>query len=86
MEKKLAEAIIEACGRNGLRTELRENYSAPWMRGRKTTGVVIEEGDLGQVLTAIIADAQLFVEGELPKFAVKERLRFSPFRLNLILY
>lgn len=86
MEIQLAEAIIEACGRNGVRTELRENYSASWMRGRKTTGVVIVEGDLAQVVTAIIANAHLFVDGELPKFSIKENLRFSPFRLNLILY
>ncbi|WP_027715811.1 hypothetical protein [Desulfuromonas sp. TF] len=86
MEKNLAEAIIEACSRNGVRTELRENHSASWMRGRKTTGVVIVEGDLALVLTAIIANAHLFVDGELPKFAIKETLRFSPFRLNLILY
>jgi hypothetical protein len=86
METKLAEAIAEACSRNGVKTELRENYSASWMRGRKTTGVVIVEGDLAHVVTAIIANAHLFVEGELPKFAIKEKLRFSPFRLNLILY
>ena len=86
MEIKLAEVIVEACGLNGVKAELKENYSASWMRGRKTTGVVIVEGDLALVLTAIIANAHLFVDGELPKFAFKEKLRFSPFRLNLILY
>ena len=86
MELQLAEAIVEACSRNGVKTELRENYSASWMRGRKTAGVVILEGDLAQVVTAILAEAPLFVEGELPKFAIKNQLRLTPFRLNLILY
>jgi hypothetical protein len=86
MEIKLAEAIVEACRQTGVKTELLENYSASWMRGRKTTGVVIVEGDLAHVVTAIIANAHLFVDGELPKFAIKDNLRLSPFRLNLILY
>jgi hypothetical protein len=86
MEIDLAEAIVEACRKNGVRAELHKDYSASWMRGRKTTGVVIVEGDFAQVVTAVIANAHLFVDGELPKFAIEDNLRLSPFRLSLILY
>jgi len=86
MDIKLAEAIVDACERNGVKAELKEDYSASWMRGRRTTGVVIVDGDLTQVVTAIIANAQIFVDGELPKFSIKKKLYLSPFRLSLILY
>jgi hypothetical protein len=86
MEIELAEAIVAACGEKGVGAELRENYSASWMRGRKTAGVVVKGGDLAQVVTAIIASPQLFIDGDLPKFDVKDKLWVSPFRLNLILY
>jgi hypothetical protein len=56
MEIELAEVIVEACVQNGVKAEVQKNYSASWMRGRKTTGVVIVEGDLALVLTAIIAN------------------------------
>jgi hypothetical protein len=86
LEIKLAEAIVKACEQHGFRAELRENYSPSWMRGRKTTGVVISSGDLAHVITAIIAHPQFFIEGELPKFDIKENLRVGTFRLTLILY
>jgi len=86
MEIELAEVIVEACAQNGVKAEVKKNYSASWMRGRKTTGVVIVGGDLAQIVAAIIASAHLFVDGELPKFAMDNSLRVSPFRLSLILY
>lgn len=86
MEIKLAEAIVEACGQNGVKAALQENYSASWMRGRKTTGVILVAGDLAQVVTAVIANPHFFIEGELPKFDIKDKLFVSPFRLSLILY
>jgi hypothetical protein len=86
METRLAEAIVEACIQNGVKAEIKDNYSASWMRGRKTTGVVIIDGDLAQFLTAIIANANLFVDGQLPKFSIKKNLSLSPFKLSLILY
>ena len=86
METKLAEAIVEACMQNGVKAEIKDNYSASWMRGRKTTGVVIIDGDLAQFLTAIIANANLFVDGQFPKFSIKKSLSLSPFKLSLILY
>lgn len=86
MEIALAEAIVAACEKAGIGARVKENYSASWMRGRKTTGVVLQEGDLAQVLTAVIASPDLFMDNELPRFHIKESLRVSPFRLNLILY
>lgn len=86
MEIQLAEAIVNACEKKGVKVELQKNYSASWMRGRKTTGVVISNGDLTQVITAIIANPQFFVEGELPRFDIKENLLVTTFRQSLILY
>jgi hypothetical protein len=86
MEIELAETIVEACTQKGVKAELQENYSASWMRGRKTTGVVISDGDLAQVVGAVIASPHLFIEGESPRFDIKNDLRVSPFRLSLILY
>jgi predicted methyltransferase len=86
MEIDLAEAIVEACGRNGVRAKLQKEYSASWMRGLKTAGVEIVGGDLTKVITAIITNPHIFIEGDLPKFDVKNDLYVSPFRLSLILY
>jgi hypothetical protein len=86
LEHRLAEAIVAACGQHGVKAVLQDNYSASWMRGRKTTGVVIVECDLAQVLTAVLANPHFFIDGELPKFDIQSNLCVSPFRLNLILY
>jgi len=86
MKIELAESIVEACRRKGIRAALQKEYSASWMRGRKTAGVVLADGDLTQVVAAVIANPQLFIEGELQKFDTDVDLRVSPFRLSLILY
>jgi len=86
MEIELAETIVEACTQNGVKTELKKDYSPSWMCGKKTTGVVIVDGDLAQIITAIVANAHLLVDGELPRFSIKNKLSLSSFRLNLILY
>jgi hypothetical protein len=56
------------------------------MRGQKTAGVELADGDLAQVVAAVISNPQLFIEGESPKFDIEVDLRVSPFRLSLILY
>jgi len=86
MEIKLAETLVEACTQNNVKTELIKDYSPTWMRGEKTTGVVIVDGDFAQIITAIVANAHLFVDGELPRFSIKNKLSLSSFRLSLILY
>lgn len=86
MEIELAEAIVEACGQNGVRVELQKKYSASWMRGRKTAGVEIVGGDLTKVITSIIANPQFFLKDDEAKFEIKDDLYVSPYRLSLILY
>jgi len=86
MDIKLAETIVEACAKNDVKTELKKDYSPSWMYGKKTTGVVIVDGDLAQVITAIVANAHLLVDGELPRFSIKNKLSLSSFRLSLIIY
>lgn len=86
MDIELAEAIVEACSRKGVRAAVEKDYSASWMRGHKTTGVVLADGDLAQVISAVVANPQVFIAADAPKFAGAESLRVSPFRLSLILY
>lgn len=86
MEIELAEVIVAACRRKGVRAALEENYSPSWMKGRRTAGVVLADGDLAQVVTAIVANPQLFIEADSPRFENVESLRVSPFRLSLILF
>ena len=86
MDIALAEAIVEASVKNGIKAEIKKNYSASWMRGSSTDGVVITDGDFAKFLTAIIANADLFVEGQAPKFPLTNGLSLSPYRLGLILY
>ena len=86
MEIELAKTIVAACEQHGVGAEVKEDYSPTWMRGRKTAGVVIQDGDLTQVVGAIISNSPLFVEGDSPKFDIKQQLSASPFRLSLILY
>ena len=86
MEIKLAEIIVEACTQNDIRAELKKDYSPSWMYGKKTTGVVIVDGALAQIITAIVAKAHLLVDGELPRFSIKNKLSLSSFRQSLILY
>jgi len=86
MELNLAEAIVAACNQSGVRAELKKDYSASWMRGRQTAGVVITDGDLAKFITALIANADLLVDGEVPRFSIDSKLNLSPYRLSLILY
>ena len=86
MELKLAESIVEACVQNGFKVELQKEYSASWMRGRKTVGVEIVGGDLTKVITSIVNNPHFFIEDKSPKFDIKNDLSVSPFRLSLILH
>lgn len=86
MDIELAEAIVAACEQQGVQAAVKEDYSASWMRGRKTVGVMILAGDLAHVLTAIIANPHYFTKGGLPKFDLKNTLLVSTFRINLVLY
>ena len=61
MDMELAEMIIEAMENNGLSAELRSNYSGRGMYGKSTHGVVIEHS-IGNVMAAIINNADIFVD------------------------
>lgn len=86
MEIELAEAIVEACAQNGIKVELQKEYSASWMRGRKTAGVEIVGGDLTKVIASIVNNPHFFIEGKSPRFDIKHDLSVSPYRLSLILH
>ena len=86
MEIKLAEAIIGACEKSGIKAVLKEDYKPSWMRGRNTVGVVIISGDLAQVITAVIANPNFFIDDNLPKFDLKNNLLVSTFQINQIIY
>ena len=61
MDMELAEMIIEAIENNGMDAELRSDYSERGMYGKSTHGVVIEDG-IGNVMAAIINNADIFVD------------------------
>jgi len=86
MEIELAEAIVCACEKSGIKAVLKEDYKPSWMRGQKTVGVVIISGDLAQVITAIIANPHLFINDNSPKFCLKNNLLVSTFQINQIIY
>lgn len=67
MDRELAEAIVEAIENNGGEAELREDYSGRGMYGKTTTGVVFD----GDLVSAIINNADLFVEDDDPKFETR---------------
>jgi len=86
MEIELAEAIVCACGKSGIKAVIKEDYKPSWMRGRKTVGVVIISGDLAQVITAIIANPHFFINDNSPKFGLKNNLLVSTFQISQIIY
>ena len=60
---ELAEMIIEAIENNGMEGELRSDYSGRGMYGASTHGVIIENG-IGDVVAAIINNADIFVDND----------------------
>ena len=86
MEIELAEAIVCACEKSGIKAVLKQDYKPSWMRGQTTVGVVIISGDLAQVITAIIANPHVFINDNTPKFCLKNNLLVSTFQINQIIY
>jgi len=64
MEMKLAETLVQVCEDQGLDVKLYESYSGRSMYGRETTGVVIFEGDIQDILRAVINNATCFIAEE----------------------
>ena len=87
MDMELAEMIIEAIENNGMDAELRSDYSGRGMYGKTTHRIVIEDG-VGNVMAAIINNADIFVDedGD-PVFArFIECIRSDNMGLGNILY
>lgn len=87
MDMELAEMIIEAIENNGMDAELRSDYSGRGMYGKSTHGVVIENG-IGNVMAAIINNADIFVneDGDPLWCSFIETIRFDSMGLGNILY
>ena len=86
MDIELAEAIVGACGQNGIKAVLKEEYKPSWMRGRKTAGVAIISGDLAQVVTAIIANPHFFINDNQPKFNLENDLLVDTFQVSPVIF
>ena len=56
--------LVQVCEDDGLDVSLRESYSGRGMYGKDTTGVVINEGDVTDILKAVINNATCFVAEE----------------------
>lgn len=72
---KLAETLVQVCEDEGLDVKLYESYSGRSMYGRETTGVVIHEGDVQDILRAVINNATCFI-------AVSEMFTVNNFKVD----
>lgn len=64
MDRKLAEMLVQVCEDDGLDVSLRESYSGRGMYGNDTVGVVLQEGDVTDILKAVINQATCFIDDE----------------------
>jgi phosphopantothenate synthetase len=51
------ETLVQVCENDGLDVSLRESYSGRGMYDKDTVGVVLEEGDVTDILKAVINQA-----------------------------
>lgn len=85
MDLELAETLVQVCEDYGIEVSLRESYSGRGMYGKDTAGVVLEEGDIGDLLAAVINNATCFIaEEEEPVefFDLAERFEVNKFRTD----
>jgi hypothetical protein len=64
MDLKLAEALVQVCEDEGLDVSLRESYNGRGMYDKTTAGVVINGGDVQDILIAVINNATCFIAEE----------------------
>jgi len=64
MELKLAETLVQVCEDEGLDVSLRESYNGRGMFDRTTTGVVLNDGYVQDILRAVINNATCFIADE----------------------
>jgi hypothetical protein len=65
MDLKLAEMLVQVLEDEGIDVSLRESYSGRGMYGKDTAGVVLSEGDVTDILKAVINNASMFCEVQL---------------------
>ena len=83
MDLELAETLVQVLEDEGIEAELRESYSGRGMYGRETAGVVLREGNVGDIVQAVINNASCFIAEEnepVEFFDLSERFTVSGFR------
>ena len=84
MDTKLAETLVQVCENNGMDVSLRESYSGRGMYGKDTTGVVINDGDVQDILIAVINNATSFIAEEHdPVFLYIKEAKFTVHNLKV---
>jgi len=63
MDLELAEVLVQVLEDEGIEAELRESYSGRGMYGKETAGVVLD-GDVTDILRAVINNATCFIQEE----------------------
>ena len=63
MDLELAETLVQVLEDEGIEASLRESYSGRGMYGKETVGVVLD-GDVGDILRAVINNATCFIAEE----------------------
>ena len=86
MEIKLARDIVEALNERGFDAGCRENYSGRGMYGRETAAIICE-CSIGDMLAAVIENADLFVNtvGE-PLYEYVDQIRNDNMGLGMVIY
>ena len=93
MDLELAETLVQVLEDEGIEASLRESYSGRGMYGKETVGVVLD-GDVGDILRAVINNATCFIQEEsepVEFFDLSERfsignLRQDSMGLGVIVY
>jgi hypothetical protein len=64
MELELAETLVQVLEDEGIEADLRESYNGRGMFDKTTAGVVLQEGDVADVLMAVINNSTSFIAEE----------------------
>ena len=85
MDLELAEILVQVCEDEGLDVSLRESYSGRGMMDKYTAGVVLRDGDVTDILKAVINNATCFISEEsepVEFFDLSEMFTAPSFRLD----
>lgn len=78
MDKKVAEAIVDACYNQGYDADIYEGYSGRFMYGKETTGVTVDS--ISVVVQSVINESELFEDLNI------NELRNDSMGLGIIIY